>query len=424
MAPETVLIIGSGGREHALAWKLAQSRHVSKIIAVPGNPGIAKIADCVAIDLANHAALIQLARDTHVSLTMVGPEQPLVQGIVDRFRTERLPIVGPTAIAARLEGSKAFAREFMERHQIPSPRFGTFTDCVCARKFLAELDRPVVVKADGLAAGKGVLVCNAIEEAIQAIDECLVGQRFGAAGQKIVIEERLYGTELSLMVLSDGNDVVPLASAMDHKRVGDGDAGPNTGGMGALSQAPGVTPALERKLLETVILPTIDGMRRDGCPFTGILYAGLMMVDGEPRVLEFNTRLGDPETQPIMVRLQSDLYNLLLASTNGTLAGVTVEWRSDVATTVVLAAHGYPGKIHMGDAIIGVEQAERIEGVTVFHAGTAVRDGQLVTAGGRVLGVAALGCDLHQSRQRAYQAVEKISFAGMHYRRDIGVKTI
>ncbi|MBI5135851.1 MAG: phosphoribosylamine--glycine ligase [Nitrospirae bacterium] len=417
-----VLLVGSGGREHAMAWKLAQSPNLEKLYVAPGNAGIAQVATCVDIAADNVDALLAFATRERIDLTVVGPEVPLMKGIADRFQAAGLAIFGPSARAARIEGSKAFSKEIMTRYGVPTAGAWAFTDPDQAKARLARLSPPYVIKADGLAAGKGVVIAETLDEANQAIDDMMVERVFGDAGGKVVIEEFLDGEEASFLVFTDGETIVPMVSAQDHKRVFDGDRGPNTGGMGAYSPAPVMTPELEKRALEQAMRPVVDGMRADGMPFQGILYAGLMIKDGAFKVLEFNARFGDPETQPILMRLDSDLLAIFDAAAHGRLTPDLVRWSDAAAVCVVLASAGYPETASKGCVITGLDKAAAYEGVTVFHAGTA-RDGKnIVTAGGRVLGVTARAADIQGAIDRAYNAVGQIHCEGMHYRRDIGAK--
>jgi phosphoribosylamine--glycine ligase len=419
-----VLLVGGGGREHALAWKLAQSPRLSRLIAAPGNAGIARHADCVPLKDTAIEGLVALAARELVDLTVVGPELPLALGLADRFREARLRIVGPGAAAARLESSKAFAKDFMARHGIPTAHFRAFTEAAGARAYCRELGAPLVVKADGLAAGKGVQVCRTLEEADRAVAHCLEERGFGEAGRTVLIEEFMKGEEVSFFVLSDGTAVLPLAAGQDYKTVLDDDRGPNTGGMGAYSPPPVFDGAMQKRVMDEIVLPTIRGMREEGAPYQGVLYVGLMLTREGPRVVEFNCRFGDPECQALLPRLTTDLLPLLAAVADGKGLPASLSWRADSSVCVVLTSAGYPGRFETGRIIHGVERAERLPGVTVFHAGTAARDGALVTAGGRVLGVQALGTDLAEAIKRAYRAVGRISFKGAHFRKDIGRRGI
>jgi phosphoribosylamine--glycine ligase len=422
-----VLVIGGGGREHALAWKLAQSPRVGKVFVAPGNAGTARDPALVNVPATAIADLVAFARERDIRLTVVGPEAPLAAGVVDAFRAAGLPIFGPTKAAAQLESSKDYAKSFMTRHRIPTARHRTFSEAAAAHAYVDAEGAPIVIKADGLAAGKGVVVAMSPDEAHAAIDAMLVDNAMGDAGARVVVEEFLAGEEASFIVMVDGRNVLALASSQDHKRLQDGDAGPNTGGMGAYSPAPVVTPELHARLMREVIQPTVAGMAADGIPYTGFLYAGVMIdAQGNPRVLEFNCRLGDPETQPIMARLKSDLAELLDHAIEGTLDQAHAEWDRRTALCVVLAAHGYPESPRRGDAIAGLERVTPAAhpGVVVFHAGTALEGERVVTSGGRVLGVTALGDSVRQAQRAAYAAIGTIGFEGMQYRTDIGHRAI
>ncbi len=422
-----VLVIGSGGREHALAWKLAQSPKVQQVYVAPGNGGTALDANLKNVPITDGAALRDWALKEKIALTVVGPEQPLAAGVVDDFRKHGLRVFGPTQAAAQLESSKAFSKAFMQRHGIPTAAYEAFTDAAAARAWVDARGAPIVVKADGLAAGKGVVVAASVAEAHAAIDDMLGGNALGVAhnagGARVVIEEFLHGEEASFIVLCDGKNVLPLATSQDHKRLLDGDAGPNTGGMGAYSPAPVVTPDIHARVMREIIMPTVRGMAQDGVPFTGFLYAGLMIdADGHPRTLEFNTRMGDPETQPILMRLKSDLVDVLLAATAGKLDAVQLQWDRRVALGVVMAAHGYPQAPRKGDAITGLPAAQA--DAVVFHAGTVREDERVLTAGGRVLCVTVLADSVKQAQVRAYDVARGIHFGGMQYRRDIGHRAV
>lgn len=421
----TVLVVGGGGREHALAWKLAQSPRVGRVVCAPGNAGIAADATCVPIKADDVEGLLDLARRERAALTVVGPEAPLVAGIADRFEAAGLTVFGPTAAAAALEGSKAFAKRVMRKYGVPCAHAEVFDDRAAAVAYVEEQGAPIVVKADGLAAGKGVVVAQTVGQARRFIDACLVERAFGAAGLRVVIEEFLPGQEASFLALTDGTRAVPLLPAQDHKRALDNDLGPNTGGMGAYCPAPLVTPRLAERVMRSVVEPTVRGMAAEGRPFRGMLYAGLMVEGDEVRVLEFNVRFGDPEAQPLLFLMESDLLPLLLGAARGDLSAVVagggVTWRPGSAVTVVMAARGYPVSVHAGQPIRGLEDVTGPD-VKVFHSGTALEDGRLVTAGGRVLGVTARGPDLAAAIARAYEAVGRISWEGVHYRRDIGRK--
>ncbi|MCE8050154.1 phosphoribosylamine--glycine ligase [Billgrantia desiderata] len=422
-----VLIIGGGGREHALAWKVGQSPLVERVFVAPGNAGTAHEPGLtnVAIEATELERLVAFARDEGVELTIVGPEAPLVEGVVDRFRDSGLAIFGPTQGAAQLEGSKSFTKDFLARHAIPTAAYRTFTEVEPALAYLAEQGAPIVIKADGLAAGKGVIVAMTLAEAEAAVRDMLEANAFGDAGARVVIEEFLEGEEASFIVMVDGTTVLPMATSQDHKRALDGDTGPNTGGMGAYSPAPVVTESVHERIMQQVIMPTVHGMAAEGHPYSGFLYAGLMIdAEGNPKVIEYNCRFGDPETQPIMLRLRSDLAELCLAGARGDLAGHTCEWDPHAAVGVVLAAGGYPGSYRKGDVIEGLEAAEAT-GCKVFHAGTAEDDqGRVVTSGGRVLCVTALGQGVSQARDLAYEGVAAIRWDGVQFRRDIAYRAI
>ncbi|WP_311064916.1 phosphoribosylamine--glycine ligase [Halomonas sp. DWK9] len=422
-----VLMIGGGGREHALAWKLAQSNDVEQVFVAPGNAGTAtepKLTN-VAISATDLDALVAFAQQEHIALTVVGPEAPLVEGVVDRFQAAGLTIFGPSQRAAQLEGSKSFTKDFLARHRIPTADYQTFTEVAPALAYLADMGAPIVIKADGLAAGKGVIVAMSEAEAEAAIRDMLEANAFGDAGARVVIEELLEGEEASFIVMVDGENVVPMATSQDHKRAYDGDTGPNTGGMGAYSPAPVVTPEVDARIMEQVILPTVRGMAQEGNDYTGFLYAGLMIdPQGNPKVIEYNCRFGDPETQPIMMRLTSDLAALCLAGAKGELAGKQCEWDRRAAVGVVLAAGGYPGSYRKGDVIHGLADAEQAQ-CKVFHAGTALNaEGDVTTAGGRVLCVTALGDSVSAAQQQAYQGVKAIHWDGVEFRRDIAFRAM
>ena len=423
-----VLVIGGGGREHALAWKLAQSSKAQQVFVAPGNGGTARDPRLTNLALTDPVALADFAQAHKIGLTVVGPEAPLSAGVVDVFRARGLRIFGPTQAAAQLESSKAFAKDFMARHGIPTAHYATFTDPAAAHAHIDAVGAPIVVKADGLAAGKGVVVAMTLAEAHEAVDFMLVDNTLGvlhnAGGARVVIEEFLVGEEASFIVLVDGKNVLALASSQDHKRLGDGDTGPNTGGMGAYSPAPVVTPNVHAKAMQDIILPTVQGMAKDGIPFTGFLYAGLMIdAQGRPKTLEFNTRMGDPETQPILMRLKSDLVDVLLHATDGTLDKVALDWDRRFALGVVLAAAGYPANPRKGDAIAGLPVDT--DDAVVFHAGTAIDDtGTLRVTGGRVLCVTALGDSAKLAQQKAYEHLAGIRIDGVQYRRDIGHRAI
>jgi phosphoribosylamine--glycine ligase len=422
-----VLVIGGGGREHALAWKLAQSPRAQKVYVAPGNGGTAHDPGLSNVAITDLAALADFAQAEKIGLTVVGPEAPLAAGVVDLFRQRGLRILGPTRAAAQLESSKAFAKDFMQRHGIPTAAYATFDDAAAAHAFVERQGAPIVVKADGLAAGKGVVVAMTPTEAHEAIDDMLVGNKLGvahdAAGARVVIEQFLEGEEASFIVLCDGKNVLPLATSQDHKRLLDGDAGPNTGGMGAYSPAPVVTPNVHARVMHEIVLPTVAGMVKDGMPFTGFLYAGLMIdAQGQPRTVEFNARLGDPEAQPILMRLKTDLLDVLLHATDGTLDQVQLQWDRRVALGVVVAAAGYPLNPRKGDPITGLPPPA--EDLMVFHAGTAERDGRLLTNGGRVLCVTALGDKTSLAQARAYEALHGIRIDDAQFRGDIGHRAV
>jgi len=421
-----VLLIGSGGREHALAWKLAQSPRVSEVIVAPGNAGTAREPRVrnVAVAATDIGALLALAQTEDVALTVVGPEAPLVAGVVDRFAEAGLRCFGPDARAAQLEGSKAFAKAFLERHGIPTARHAVFHDLAPALAYVRAHGAPIVIKADGLAAGKGVVVAMTLAEAEDALQDMLGANTLGSAGARVVIEEFLEGEEASYIVIADGAHALPMATSQDHKRIGDGDNGPNTGGMGAYSPAPVVTPEVERRVLAEVIEPTLAGMRSDGMPFTGFLYAGLMIDrHGAPKVIEFNVRFGDPETQPIMLRLRSDLVDLIEAALDRGLEQASAQWDPRPAIGIVLAAQGYPGTPQLGDAIVGAER-DTGDDTKIFHAGTRVEGADAVSSGGRVLTVCALGTDLRAAQRSAYALIANVRFEGMQFRRDIGHRAL
>ena len=421
-----VLIVGSGGREHALAWQAARSSQVETVYVAPGNAGTARESgvENVPIPVSDIEALVAFASEQGVGLTIAGPEDPLVNGIVDRFEAAGLACFGPRASAAQLEGSKAFAKDFMARHGIPTAAYGKFTEVEPAIEFIRGQGAPIVVKADGLAAGKGVIIAHRTEEAEAAVLDMLAGNAFGEAGHRVVVEEFLEGEEASFIVMADGKNVLPLATSQDHKPVGDGDIGPNTGGMGAYTPAPVVTDAMHRRVMDEIIQPTIDGMAADGTPFTGFLYAGLMIdAEGNPRVLEYNVRFGDPETQPILMRLQSDLPELCLAAIGGQLDRHTASWDPRACLGVVMAADGYPGSYEKGRRIDGLD-SDFPGHVKVFHAGTALTDEGVVTAGGRVLCVCALGENVTEAQAEAYAACRRIDWPGAFTRSDIGQKAV
>jgi len=419
-----VLVIGSGGREHALAWKISKSKKVEKIYCAPGNAGISELADCGPIKAENIIELKKFALDKRIDLTIVGPEGPLAAGIVDEFMSAKLKIFGPSKAAAKLEGSKIFAKEIMKKYNVPTADFAEFTDEKEAIKYLQSSNIPVVIKADGLAAGKGVIVAQDFEEAEEAIHRMLVEKEFGAASSKIIIEECLVGQEASILAFSDGKHFVLMQSAQDHKRIFDNDMGPNTGGMGAYSPAPVVTEAVLKEVKETVFRRVIDGMLKDGNPFVGVLYAGLMLTKDGPKVLEFNVRFGDPETQAILPRLKTDLIDIIEKVVDGKLDSINIEWDKRPAVCIVLASKGYPGEYEKGKVITGLDETKNLKDAVIFHAGTSIRDGKVVTSGGRVLGVTALSDTIESTINRAYSVVHMVKFDGMHYRSDIGRKAL
>ena len=416
-----VLVIGSGGREHALVWKLRQSPQVEQVFCIPGNPGIAQLACCTEISVADHQALADFVRHHAIGLTVVGPEIPLVNGLGDYFAAQGLALFGPSQAAAQLEGSKAFCKDLMAKYNIPSAKYAVFTNADQAKEYILRQGAPIVIKADGLAAGKGVVVALAIEEALAAVDSMMSDKIFGDAGSRLVVEEYMEGEEASLLAFTDGYTVVPMVAAQDHKRIFDNDTGPNTGGMGAYAPAPVLTAQLKDQVMQEILQPVVNALRQEGCLYQGCLYAGLMITADGPKVVEFNARFGDPETQVVLPLLQSDLVDVMMACVNGKLHETTVEWKQEAAVCVVLAASGYPGTYRKGQPISGLEQAQQY-GAAVFHAGTASDSDQLVTAGGRVLGVTAISETIAAAVDKAYQAVEHIQFEGMHYRRDIACR--
>ncbi len=419
-----VLVVGSGGREHALAWKISQSKKVEKVFCAPGNAGISQIAECVGIKADDVNGLRKFAKDNAIDLTVIGPEAPLVAGIVDEFKSAGLKCFGPSKAAARLEGSKIFAKEKMKKFNVPTASFREFTSEKEAVGYLESAKFPLVVKADGLAAGKGVFVASESEFAEEAIHRMLVKREFGEASSKILIEECLVGEEASILAFSDGRHFKVMQSAQDHKRIFDGDQGPNTGGMGAYSPAPVVTEKIKKQVEEEVFRRMIGGMAAEGTPFVGVLYAGLMITDDGPKVLEFNARFGDPETQPILMRLKTDLVDIIEHTIDGKLDKINIEWDKRAAVCVVLASKGYPGEYQKGAVISGLNDSARLQDTFVFHSGTALKDGKVVTTGGRVLGVTAMGDPVGTAIDNAYKAVRLISFDGMHYRSDIGAKAL
>ena len=419
-----ILVIGSGGREHTIVWKLSSSPRIGKIFCAPGNAGISRHAQCVPIPADDITRLAAFAEKESIDLTVVGPEVPLTMGIVDIFQQRGGTICGPSAQAAELEGSKAFAKEFMKKYNIPTAGYATFSSPEPAKEYVRKQSTPLVVKADGLAAGKGVILAKTEKEALDAIDSIMIKKDFGAAGNKVVIEELLRGEEASFLAFTDGETVVPMPSSQDHKAIFDGDQGPNTGGMGAYSPAPVVTPDLSEKVMQKIMIPTIKGMAAESRKYRGILYAGLMIDNGEPWVLEFNTRFGDPETQPLLVRMKNDLLPVLEATIAGTLEEIKIEWDARPAVCVVMASSGYPGIYQKGKIISGLDSAEQVKGAFVFHSGTGLKNEKIVTNGGRVLGVTALGDTIQEAIDQAYKAVSMISWEGAYYRKDIGGKAL
>lgn len=419
-----ILVVGGGGREHALCWKIAQSPLVEQLYCAPGNPGIAGVAECVAIGVDEIDALCEFAVAEKIDLTVVGPEVPLTMGITDTFQAAGLEIFGPNRDAAQLEGSKSFSKDLMARYAIPTAAYGKFTDHAEAVAYIKQQGAPIVIKADGLAAGKGVIVAMTEEQAIAGVDEIMRDKVFGSAGASVVIEEFMDGEEASFFAFTDGTNILPLASSQDHKRVYDQDEGPNTGGMGAYSPAPVVTDELYGVIVETVVKPTIAGMASDGCPYCGILYVGLMIKDGKPRVVEYNARFGDPEAQPLLMRMKSDIVPVLQACARGNLGDEVIDWHDKAAMCVVMASGGYPADYAKGHEISGLDDAAKIDDLVVFHAGTSLRDGAIVNNGGRVLGVTGLGATVADAIEKAYQGVKVIDWQDVHYRNDIGAKAL
>lgn len=422
---QTILVVGSGGREHAIAWKLAQSPSIKKIYCAPGNAGIAKNAECIDISAENIDALAELAEKQAIDLTIVGPEIPLSKGIVDEFQKRELRIFGPNKNSAQIEGSKIFAKELMRKYKIPTAECAIFDDAGNAKEYAAQQEMPVVVKADGLAAGKGVIICNNAQEAADAIDKIMVEKAFGASGSRTIIEECLKGEEASILAFSDGKNVIPMAPSQDHKRIYDNDLGPNTGGMGAYAPAPIISPDLQNEIMETILQPTIDAMRSEGTEYKGILYAGIMLCNNAPKVLEFNARFGDPETQAVLPLMQSDLLDAINACIDGNLHNAEIKFSSGAACCVVLASGGYPESYEKGEIIHGLEEANKLQNSAVFHAGTKFNDKkEITTNGGRVLGVTGFGANIKSAIDSAYNTVSKISFEGMHFRKDIGRRAL
>lgn len=419
-----ILVIGGGGREHALCWKIAQSKRVTKIFCAPGNAGISRVAKNVSISASDIAGLAAFAEKEAIDLTVVGPEYPLVDGIVDEFERRGLSIFGPSKRAAALEGSKSFAKKFLTKCNIPTANYAVFSEAALARTYLKDQKFPLVIKVDGLAAGKGVMICKTRSDAESAVDAILKKKEFGSAGESIVIEEFLEGEEASFIVMSDGENVIPLASTQDHKAVYDADHGPNTGGMGAYSPVPIITKELEQKILNEIMIPTVLGLQNEGRKFVGFLYAGLMICDGKPYVLEYNVRCGDPETQPLMMRLDTDIIDLFEAAMNGDLARAVINWDSKAVVCVVMASRGYPGNYERGIVIKGIEDVDAMQDVVVFHAGTKKENDKWFTNGGRVLGVTAKAEGIKNAIDLVYRATEKIHWDGVHYRKDIGHKAL
>ena len=416
-----ILVIGGGGREHALIWKLDQSPEAEKIYCVPGNAGIAELAECLDLDLSDFPGLVSFAREKDIDLTVVGPEKPLVAGIVDVFEANGLRIFGPRKDSAQLEGSKIFAKNLMRKYNIPTAGFVVFDDHDKAAGYIKRNNPPYVVKADGLAAGKGVAVAYDPETALEALDDCFVGKKFGTAGEKVIIEECLMGEEVSIFVLADGEGIIPMTAAQDYKPVYNEDKGPNTGGMGSYSPVPVLSDDLYEEIIEKIMIPTVDAMASEGCKYKGVLYGGLVLTDEGPKVLEYNCRFGDPETQVVLPRFRGDLAQTLLAIAEGNTQ-TQFSWKSQTCVSVVAASGGYPGEYQTGFEIQGLKRASEMADVTVFHAGTACERDQVVTAGGRVLSVSALGDNFMEAREKAYDAVKKINFEGMHYRTDIALR--
>jgi phosphoribosylamine--glycine ligase len=419
-----VLLVGNGGREHAIAWKLAQSKELKKLFIAPGNPGTAKCGINIDIKADEYDKLLAFAKENKVGLAVIGPEDPLADGIVDSFEKAGIKAFGPSGAAAQLEADKAFSKQIMKANSIPTAESQTFDNFQDAKTYIASRDEAVVIKATGLAKGKGVFVCNEPAEGILAAEKIMEGKIFGKAGEKILVEDKLLGQEASILALVDGRNIYVLESSQDHKAIGDGDTGPNTGGMGAYCPAPIVTEKMMDQIVKEILVPTVDGMNRNGTPYRGILYAGIMITQGGPRVLEYNVRFGDPETQPILARLKSDLLEAMLATCDGTLDKITLEWDSKAAVCIVMASGGYPDEYEKGKVITGLEEADKIDDVIVFHAGTAEKNGQIVTSGGRVLGVTGLGNSIADAKAKAYEAVEKIKFEKAYYRKDIADKAI
>ncbi|MBI4654459.1 MAG: phosphoribosylamine--glycine ligase [Nitrospirae bacterium] len=419
-----VLVIGSGGREHALVWKLSQSPRVSKIFCAPGNAGISEIAECIDIKAEDIESLLNFAKYEWIDLTVVGPEAPLTMGIVDAFKKEGRRIFGPETSGAQLEGSKVFAKEFMRKYGIPTAEYKTFTSYLHAEEHIRLKGAPIVIKAEGLAAGKGVFVAETYDEAIDALQKIMKEKIFGEAGNRVVVEEFLKGEEASFMVLTDGKTVIPLATSQDHKRIYDNDEGPNTGGMGAYSPAPIITKQIEADIMDKIITPLIKGLTKERIDYRGVIYAGLMICNGKPYVLEFNCRFGDPETQPVLMRLNGDFFNAMKAAVDKKLKDIRLSWEDDASVCVVISSRGYPGTYEKGKIIKGLDTLKGKDDLFVFHAGTSIKNGEVVTSGGRVLGVTVLGNNIKEAKDKVYKAIDKIHFDGMHYRKDIADKSI
>ncbi|MFA6187265.1 MAG: phosphoribosylamine--glycine ligase [Phycisphaerae bacterium] len=419
-----VLLVGNGGREHAIAWKLSKSKNLTKLFIAPGNPGTAKCGINIDIQTNEYDKLIKFAKDNNVGLAVIGPEDPLSDGIVDMFEKAGIKAFGPSGAAAQIEADKAFAKKIMKANSVPTAESKTFDNFSEAKAYIASRDEAVVIKASGLAKGKGVYVCDEPSDGINAAEKLMCDKIFGNAGTTILVEDKLLGQEASILALVDSKNIYVLETAQDHKAIGDGDTGPNTGGMGAYSPAPVVTDKIMEQIIREILVPTVDGMNRNGTPYKGVLYAGVMITQGGPRTLEFNARFGDPETQPILARLKSDLLEAMLATCDGTLDKITLEWDERPAVCVVMASGGYPDDYEKGKVITGIDEAEKLGDVNVFHAGTAAKDGKVVSSGGRVLGVTALGKTIADAQAKAYKAVEKISFEKAYYRKDIADKAI
>ncbi len=418
-----ILVIGSGGREHALCWAIAKSPRTTNLFCAPGNGGIADVATCVALNASDHAAVLAFCTDKAIDTVIVGPEQPLVEGLADSLRDAGIATFGPSAKAAQLEGSKGFTKDLCARHNIPTAAYGRFDNGEAAKAFINKKGAPIVIKADGLAAGKGVIIAMTMDEALDAVDD-IFGGAFGSAGAEVVVEEFLEGEEASFFILVDGEVAIPLVTAQDHKRVGDGDIGPNTGGMGAYSPAPVMTDAMIKRTMDEIITPTVKGMAAEGTPYQGVLFAGLMLTDKGPELIEYNARFGDPECQVLMMRLKTDAVDMFDAATNGTLADLSLDWKDDVALTVVLAAEGYPASYEKGTEIKGLDALKNRDDVHVFHAGTKIEDGKVLAVGGRVLNVTALGSSVKDAQQKAYAAIENINWPQGFCRSDIGWRAI